>query len=119
MRSLSILIPIAGILLLMVLAIPLVKFYEDIDGLNIQTTSTSTKIIVSVSYNVSVPLTDYSLKVYNGTTLLNETSGEKLTSGDKLILTIDRTQLSNMDDLVLEFSGKINGLYFIEIRVHK
>ncbi len=115
MRWLGGLIAAAGFLLLIIVASPLVAFYEHMDGINMSTTITGDKIIISIDYNIPVKFTDYSLSIYSNGTLLNRTSGEALVNGSTISVTIPASQAQN---LTISFEGKIAGLYYIKITVH-
>ncbi len=117
MRALSWLLSAAGIALLLVIAQPLVVFHKHVDNMTISMEQRGSSIIVYLNYSIPVDITDYYFAVYNGSRLLNATSGEALHSGTSLSVEVPAAELGR--DTSIVFRGKIAGLYGFTLRLHK
>ncbi|MCE4626006.1 MAG: hypothetical protein F7C35_09130 [Desulfurococcales archaeon] len=117
MRFIGWLLALAGLLLMVLLAVPLIVVQENIDGLQLQSSVEDSVITVTLNYTIPVKITDYTLKImYNGT-VLNETKGEVIEQGDVVKVSANYTY-ADFDKLSIVFSGKIAGIYRVELVLH-
>jgi archaellum component FlaF (FlaF/FlaG flagellin family) len=117
-RTLTLTIPVAGFILLLILAIPLVQFYESMGGLSLDSIQEGDIIVLTLHYNVSTRLTDYRFAVYYNGTLLDEASGEQLSPGDSVQVRFKAYEVQDLSLLSIVFSGRIDNLYYIELELH-
>jgi archaellum component FlaF (FlaF/FlaG flagellin family) len=118
LKTITITIPVVVFILLMVLAIPLVAFYENMTGLTLESSQTGYNVTITFHYNVSVYMTNYRFAVYYNGTLLDEAIGERLSPGGSVSVSFNATKVKDLNKLTIEFSGKIGGLYPIDIKLH-
>ena len=116
---LSSVIFVSGLLLLAAASIPLIKFYESADNIVIETDVKNNTLIICMHYNANVKITDYNLSVYYNNLILNSTSGEVLNPGSTVNVTIDLSDIKDLENIGIAFSGKIDGLYLVSIHLHR
>ncbi|MCE4627746.1 MAG: hypothetical protein F7C34_01160 [Desulfurococcales archaeon] len=64
-------------------------------------------------------MTDYRLAIYYGKKLLNETSGDVLMPGSKANVSINLDDVPDVEKIEIVFQGKIDGLYYVSLRLHR
>ena len=109
---------IAGLLLLVVAAAPLVQFYENMNNINIYYNITNNSVIITLHYGATPGLTDYRFAVLSNGRVLNQTSGASLSPDTNITLTVPLNAIPANSTLEYELEGKIAGLYYIRFYVH-
>ncbi len=118
MRYLYLIIQIAGLLLLIVAAIPLIDFVETVDGLQIHSEVSGNTLYIIMDYNVSTPLKDYNITIYSNNTYLGSADGEVLNFGDTVRVSIPVEEF-NPNNYTIAISGKVYGLYYVSVNLTK
>ncbi len=118
MRFLTILIQVAGVLLLVIAAVPLIQFVETVDGLQITTQVSDNTLVFVFDYNVSAPLKNYTISVYSNGELVGSTDGEVLSQGDvvEIRVPLDRFNPANY---TIHIEGSVYGLYKVSVNLTK
>ena len=118
MRLLSAVIFVSGLLLMAAASLPLIRFYESANKIAIETDINNNTLTIRIHYNASVKITDYNFSICYNNIILNSTSGEVLNPGSVIDISINLTDIENTKNIEIVFSGKIDGLYFVSIRIH-
>ncbi len=118
MRFLTLLIQIAGVLLLVIAAVPLLQFIETVDGLQITTQVSDNTLLFVFDYNVSAPLKNYTISIYSSGELVGSADGEILNQGDvvEVGVPLDRFDPGNY---TIHIEGSVYGLYKVSVNLTK
>ncbi|MEB3844390.1 MAG: hypothetical protein LRS48_01745 [Desulfurococcales archaeon] len=118
MKSVSIPLFIAGLIMVVLVAIPLVEFAETADNINIYSYSRGGMLYLEIDYNDTAPLYNYTISLYSGGVLVDRASGQVLENGDVVILKAPLNSF-NTENFTLAISGKIYNLYNISIKIKR
>ena len=119
MRSLSYTLMVAGILLLLVAALPLIDFFTTLDRVSMEFQIAGTNATIKINYNDTAPLYDYNIVVKVNGKVVDSVTGAKLITGDAVTLKIPLESLSDKNiTLSIGLAGKIYNVYGIELVFH-
>ncbi len=118
MKSVSIPLFIAGLIMVVLVSIPLVEFAETADNIDIYSYSRGGMLYLEIDYNDTAPLYNYTVSLYSGGVLLDRVSGQVLENGDVVVLKAPASSF-NAENFTLTLSGKIYNLYYISIKINR